>query len=163
MKCCGGLKKEDPPNMPPPLGRSVLMTVFVDADHGSNVLARRSHIAWHLLAGKNTVSASTYGSKLLATRIVHDRIVEMRITCKSICLSLVWSNWGMLWQPGRGDEHPPSGFNTLEETQFNQLSHLFVNLMQQESCAWEKKILKHMCCTVWQNYNHLGASNILPV
>ena len=38
---------------------------------------------------QNTVEASTYGSELVAMRVVRDRIVEMRIKCKSIGLPLV--------------------------------------------------------------------------
>ena len=33
MELYGDLKEEDPPNMPPPLGRAISMTGFVDADH----------------------------------------------------------------------------------------------------------------------------------
>ena len=34
---------ELPPNMPKPLGKSVLIKVFVDASHANNVVTRRSH------------------------------------------------------------------------------------------------------------------------
>jgi hypothetical protein len=95
----GSLREEDPPNMPTPLGRAVSMTAFVDADHGSNVITRRSQTGYFLFVmnalmasfskKQNTVEASTYGSELVALRIVRDRIVEMRIKCKSIGLPLV--------------------------------------------------------------------------
>ena len=39
-------KEEDPLNMPPPLGRAVSMTAFIDADHGNNVVTRRSEITY---------------------------------------------------------------------------------------------------------------------
>ena len=38
---------------------------------------------------QNTVEASTYGSELVAMRQVRDKIVELRIKCKSIGLRLV--------------------------------------------------------------------------
>ena len=38
MELYGDLKKEDPLDMPPPIGRAVSITGFVDVDHGSNVV-----------------------------------------------------------------------------------------------------------------------------
>ena len=102
MEFYGDLKEEDPPNMPTLLGRPVSMTAFVDADHASNVVTRRSHSGYFVFImnalmvsfskKQNTVEASTYGSELVAMRIVCDRIVEMRIKCKSIGLPFLRSS-----------------------------------------------------------------------
>ena len=95
----GNVTEEDPPRMPEPLGCPVSMTAFVDADHASNVVSRRSHTGYFLFImnalmcsfskKQNTVESSTYGSELVALRIVRDRIVAMRIKCKSIGVPLM--------------------------------------------------------------------------
>ena len=88
------------------------MTIFIDVDHGSNILNRRSHtgyIMYMIIAlmvyfskKQNTVEASTYGLELLAMRIVRDRIVEMMINCKNIYFPLFgatevyWDNQGVV-------------------------------------------------------------------
>ena len=43
MEFYGDVVEEDPPGMPEPLGKPVLQSVFVDSDHASNVVTRRSH------------------------------------------------------------------------------------------------------------------------
>jgi hypothetical protein len=99
MQFYGDMKEEDPQNMLPPLGRTVSVTVFVEADHGSNVVTRRSPIGY-LPCVMNALmtsfrkkqimfEASTYGPELVARRIVPDIIVEMRIKYKRIGLPLV--------------------------------------------------------------------------
>ena len=85
--------------MPKPLGRPVSMTIFVDADHTSNVVTRRSQTGYFLFITngliasfskkQNTVESSTYGSELVALRIARDQIVAMRIKCKSIGIPLI--------------------------------------------------------------------------
>lgn len=95
----GDVVEEDPPRMPPPLGKPVTITVFVDADHASNVVTRRSHSGVMLFVQnalirtfskrQNTVEASTYGSELVAMRIARDIIVEMRIKLKSIGVPII--------------------------------------------------------------------------
>ena len=40
----GHMVEEDPPKMPEPLGEPVLTSTFVESDHASNVITRRSHI-----------------------------------------------------------------------------------------------------------------------
>mmetsp|Transcript_22865 Transcript_22865/g.32238 ORF Transcript_22865/g.32238 Transcript_22865/m.32238 type:complete len:180 (-) Transcript_22865:228-767(-) len=68
-----------PHNMPQPLGESVDVNVFVDADHAGNRVTRRSHtgiiiycnmapIIWYSKK-QNTVETSTYGSEFLALKI----------------------------------------------------------------------------------------------
>ena len=94
----GEIKEEDPPRMPEPLGAPVKMVAFVDSNHAGNVVTRRSHsgflvfiqnaLMYSFSKKQNTVEASTYGSELVAMRQVRDKIVEMRLKCKSIGLAL---------------------------------------------------------------------------
>ena len=68
-----------PPNMPEPLGKSVVISVFVDADHAGNVITRRSQTGILIYVNnapiigytkkQNTVEAATYGSEFVAARI----------------------------------------------------------------------------------------------
>ena len=39
----GDMEEELPPKVPKPLGKSVHMTYFVDANHAGNVVTRKSH------------------------------------------------------------------------------------------------------------------------
>ena len=94
----GDVKEEDPPRMPEPLGPPIKMLAFVDSDHAGNVVTRRSHSGFFIFLQnalmysfskkQNTVEASTYGSELVALRQVRDKIIELRLKCKSIGLPL---------------------------------------------------------------------------
>ena len=94
MEFYGDLVEEDPPGMPEPLGRPVIQSTFVDSDHASNVVTRRSHtgimsfmnnaLIKSFSKRQNTVESSTYGSELVALRIARDLIVEQRLKMKSI-------------------------------------------------------------------------------
>jgi hypothetical protein len=80
----GNIVEDDPPNMPVPLGNSVIMSCFVDADHAGNKVTRRSHTGIVILLNnapvivfskrQNTCESSTYGSELVAMRIARDQI-----------------------------------------------------------------------------------------
>lgn len=77
-----------PPNMPKPRGHEVQINAFVDADHASNQITRRSHtgiiiyvnrtpIVWYSKS-QNTVKSSTFGSEFIATKIAVDQIEAFR-------------------------------------------------------------------------------------
>ena len=86
------VEEEDPPHMPEPLGRSVRMSCFVDANHAGNVITRRSHSGILIMLNnapiiafskrQNTVESATFGSELVAMRIARDLIVALRIKLK---------------------------------------------------------------------------------
>ena len=74
--------------MPERRGRSVKMSVFVDADHAGNRVTRRSHTGvliflqnaltvWHSKR-QNTVESSTFGSEFVAMRIAKDMAIALR-------------------------------------------------------------------------------------
>ncbi len=85
-------KEEDPRGMPTPLGKPVVISCFVDADHAGNKITRRSHTGIFLFVNKaliisyskkqNTVESATFGSELVAMRIARDLIVSLRIKLK---------------------------------------------------------------------------------
>jgi hypothetical protein len=81
-------QEELPPDMPPPLGRAVQVSVFVDAAHADCHVTRRSTtgilafingtpIRWYSKR-QNTVEASTYGSEFVAMRIASEMIITLR-------------------------------------------------------------------------------------
>ncbi|KAL7537221.1 hypothetical protein ACHAXR_009342, partial [Thalassiosira sp. AJA248-18] len=90
----GDIQEQQPPMMPEPLGKPMLTTAFVDSDHASNVMTRRSHTGIMIFINnalirvfskrQNTVESSTFGSELVALRICRDLIVELRIKLMSI-------------------------------------------------------------------------------
>ena len=85
----GDVEEEMPPRMPEPLGKPVIISCFVDANHAGNVVTRRSHsgvllfvqnapIIW-FSKRQNTVESSSFGSEFVAARIARDLIVSLRI------------------------------------------------------------------------------------
>jgi hypothetical protein len=77
-----------PPNMPQPRGRSVMVSCYVDADHGGCRVTRRSHtgililvnrapILW-LLKRQNTVETSTFGSEFIALKTAVEMVEGLR-------------------------------------------------------------------------------------
>ena len=81
-------KEQLPPNMPTPHGKHVEITAFVDADHASNRVTRRSHtgiiimvnmapVIWYSRR-QNTVESSSFGSEFIAMRIAVDQIEALR-------------------------------------------------------------------------------------
>ena len=90
--------EEDPPQIPYPLGEPVLTSTFLNGDHASNVVTRRSHIGILLFVyngiikvfrkRQNTFESSTFGSELVTPRIDRYLIVEVRLKMKSIVVLL---------------------------------------------------------------------------
>lgn len=85
----GPLTEELPPDMPEPLGHPVTITFFVDSDHASNRVTRRSHtgilmFVQNALIGtvckrQNTVESASFGSELVALRAGRDKNIALRI------------------------------------------------------------------------------------
>ena len=76
------------------MGKPVLQSVFVDSNHASNVVTRRSHSCIFLFLNnaliksfskrQNAVELRTFGVELVALRIVRDLTVKQRLKLKSI-------------------------------------------------------------------------------
>jgi hypothetical protein len=74
--------------MPKPWGRSVTISLFVDANHAGNIITRRLHSSMFLfvqnvpiiwfLKRQNTVKAFTFGSEFVALHICKELIVALR-------------------------------------------------------------------------------------
>ena len=81
----GDVVEEDPPQMPDPRGEPVSTSTFVDSEHASNVITRRSHtgillficngIIKALIKQQKTAESSTFGSEMVALRIYRYMIV----------------------------------------------------------------------------------------
>jgi hypothetical protein len=77
-----------PINAPPPRGKSMVMTCFVDADHAGNRVTRRSHTGIIIFCNRapilwfskrqNTVETSSFGSEFVAARIAVELIEGLR-------------------------------------------------------------------------------------
>ena len=81
-------KEQVPTDMPPPSGHAVSTHCFVDADHASNTVTRRSQtgiliflsrapIVWYSKR-QNTVRTSTFGSEFIAMRTAVEHIEALR-------------------------------------------------------------------------------------
>ncbi|EEC42861.1 predicted protein [Phaeodactylum tricornutum CCAP 1055/1] len=90
--------EELPPAMPKPMGRSVQITVFVDAAHADCHVTRRSTtgilifingtpIRWYSKR-QNTVEGSTYGSEFVAMRIASEMIIALRYNLRVLGVPL---------------------------------------------------------------------------
>ena len=84
--------------MPKPLGRSVNINSFVDADHAGNLATRRSHtgilifvnmapITWYSKR-QNTVETSTFSSEMVALRIATEMIEGLRYKLRMLGVPL---------------------------------------------------------------------------
>lgn len=81
-------EEEIPHDMPDPKGKTISITIYKDADGGSDLVTRRSVSGILILANsfpvkfyskrQSTVETSTYGSELVAARIAVDLLIEMR-------------------------------------------------------------------------------------
>ncbi len=88
----GNVIKEDPPDMPVPLGNPIQMSCFVDADHAGNKVTRWLHTGVFILLKntpviafskrQNTCESSTYGSELVVMRIAKDMVSALWIKLK---------------------------------------------------------------------------------
>jgi len=75
------------------------ITCFVDANHATNKVTRRSHTGIIIFLNRapvlsyskrqNTVESATYGSELVAMRIARDLIVALRIKLKSFGIPIL--------------------------------------------------------------------------
>lgn len=85
-------------NTPKPLGESVSMRVYVDANHAGDMVTRRSHsgvliyvnnalIMWHSKR-QNTVETSTFGSEFIAMRIATEMTEALRYKLRSFGVSI---------------------------------------------------------------------------
>ncbi len=78
--------------MPTPLGQSVRVGTFLDADHAGNVVTRRSHTGIFIFVNnslivqyskkQNTVESATFGAEMVAMRVARDLTVALRIKLK---------------------------------------------------------------------------------
>ena len=74
--------------MPPPQGKTARITVYVNANHGHDLVTRQSVIGIILFINnmpirwiskrQATVETSTYGSELVTARIATELIMEIR-------------------------------------------------------------------------------------
>jgi hypothetical protein len=80
--------EEIPKDLPPEKRPKVKMTVYVDADHAHDLVTRRSIIGILVMLNNSpirwiskrqkTEETSTYGSKLVASRIAKELILDVR-------------------------------------------------------------------------------------
>ena len=87
-------KEDIPDNMPTPKRKEVKLTVFVDANHASDKVTRRS-VTGILVILNNTpvrfyckrqkpVETSTYESEMVAARIAIETILELQYTLRML-------------------------------------------------------------------------------
>lgn len=87
-----------PPNCPKGLGIPVKITCFVDADHGGDLVTRRSHtgiiifvnntpVSW-FSKRQTTVEVSTFGSEFVALRLAVERCEALRYKLQMFGIAL---------------------------------------------------------------------------
>jgi hypothetical protein len=95
----GDVEEELPYKAPPPLGKQVILTHYVDANLYHNVLTGRSVTGvLHFLNGtpidwyakkQATVESATYGSELLAARTCVEQIIDLRHTLQYLGVPVI--------------------------------------------------------------------------
>jgi hypothetical protein len=99
----GSPTEEDPPNMPPPKGKQVRTSTFVDANLMHDWVTGRSctgilhminqtPIQWFTKRQKQTETA-TYGSEFMAARQAIEQIMDLRYTLKMLGVPLDGPSW----------------------------------------------------------------------
>jgi len=88
-----------PPDMPVPLGKAVVMSCFVDADHAGCKETRRSHTGVIIYVNKapilwyskrqTTVETSTFGSEIVAMKIAVEMIEGLRYKLRMLGVPIV--------------------------------------------------------------------------
>jgi len=88
----GNVTEELPPDMPKPLGETVVLTCFVDANLLHDLVTGRSATGiLHMLnltpidftsKRQDTVETATYGSEFIAARIATEQIMDLRNTLR---------------------------------------------------------------------------------
>ena len=98
------LKEELPLNMPKPLGKSMTMRVFVDADHAGDLITRRSRTGFIVFLNnapiywsskkQNSVETSTFGSEFVAMKQATEYIRGLRYKLRMMFCDnkSVWCN-----------------------------------------------------------------------
>ena len=90
----GNVQEDVPDNMPAPKGKSMTLSMFVDANLYHNqvtgravtgiiTMLNKTPVDWYCKK-QNSVESSTYGSEFMAARIATDKIVEMRYTLRML-------------------------------------------------------------------------------
>lgn len=84
----GDITEEIPLDLPEPLGQSVRITGYVDADHAGNKVTRRSQTGFLIFVNsapviwfskkQNTIEASTFGAEMVACRICVESLIALR-------------------------------------------------------------------------------------
>ena len=88
----GNVKEAIPEDLPPSLGKSVVLTTYVDANLHHDLITGRSvtgilHLVnqtpvdWYTKR-QATVETATYGSEFVAARIATDQIIDLRLTLR---------------------------------------------------------------------------------
>ena len=91
-------EEELPPDMPTPIGKTVRITAYVDADHAHDQVTRRSvtgiliflnnTLIKSISKRQKTVETSTYGSELVAARIATEAIMDLRYQLRMLGVPL---------------------------------------------------------------------------
>ena len=90
----GNVQEDVPDNMPAPKGKSMTLSMFVDANLYHNqvtgravtgiiTMLNKTPVDWYCKK-QNSVESSTYGSEFMAARIATDKIGEMRYTFRML-------------------------------------------------------------------------------
>ena len=87
-----------PPNMPPPLGKEVVIRCFVDADHAGDKITRRSRTGFIIFINnapiywtskkQNTCESSTFGSELVAMKTATEYLRGLRYKLRMMGIPL---------------------------------------------------------------------------
>ena len=99
----GSPKEEIPPNAPPPKGKPVRMTTFVDANLMHDLVTGRSCSGiLHMICQtpdqwftkrQNQVETATYGSEFMAARIAIEQIIDLRYMLRMLGVPIDGPSW----------------------------------------------------------------------
>ena len=124
-------QEEENPTDPEPLGKSLPITVFVDADHAHDHVTRRSITGILAFVGctpihakskrQTSVESSTYGAEFAAARSATEYIIGMRLLMRALGVPL--NGPSILLGDNRGVVESASNFTTVLIKKHNAISY----------------------------------------
>lgn len=144
----GEVIEEDPAGMPTPLGQSVRIRTFLDADHAGNVVTRRSHTGILIFVNnslivqhskkQNTVESATFGSEMVAMRNARDLTVALRFKLKMFGVPIDGPADSFCDNDSVVKNTSVSRPPCLRKSITLSITTSFANLQRQASCMWQR-------------------------
>ena len=144
----GKVEEQIPAHLPEPLGKTVVVTTYVDANLYHDMLSGRSvtgilHILnktpidWYSKK-QSTVETATYGSEFIAARIATDQIIDLRTTLRYLGVPIREKSYMF------GDNKSVVDSSTVPHSKLNKRHHALCYHRVREAIASGLLVFSHV-------------------